>query len=242
MTTFFKKHKFAAALIGIILLIFVVKTAPCVYGRLLGSDTEKSFYRISDIINSYGFDLAGSPPIFSGGGDVVTDKTIIKNGSSYEFYYSFGLNSGFEDVIDNISEITDRINSKVLEKADFGDNKIKISLRFYSGDGSFEITQHNICRENNRIDKSINIAISDCVDFEDTLQSLSDFRYIGVGGYRGYDINIPKDFDYSVFKDFTSLEHFRLDGCLENGETEKIKSALEEQGVEEIIINNFIEE
>lgn len=242
MKTFLKKHILIVSLIGIILLIIIVKTAPDAYRRLFGSDTEKCFYKINDIIASYDFDLAGPPPIYASGGGVYTNKEIIKNDSSYEFYYTFGLNSGFKDVVYNISEIIDRINSEVIEKADFGDNKIKISLYFYSGDGSFEIIQQNICRENNIIDKSINIAISDYANFEDTLQALSDFRYISIGGYRGYDINIPEDFDYNIFENFTNLKQFRLDGCFKNGEDEKIKLALAEQGVEDIIINNCIEE
>lgn len=232
MNSFLKKHKFLVVLISIILLIVIVKTVPDVYRRLLGSDTEKSFYKISDIVTSYDFDLAGPPPIYASGGDISTSKTIIKNGNSYELYYTFGLNSGFEDVVNNISQIIDRINSEVLEKADFDEDKLNISLFFYGGNGSLEITQQNICRESNKLDKSANIAISGSVDFEDTLRALSDFRYIDIGGYRGYDVNIPEDFDYSIFEYFTNLEHFRLGNCNENESTEKLKSVLSELDIE----------
>lgn len=220
-----KKLKLFITIISVIIVLNMISVFPDVYRKYFGNDTEKCFYQICDIIDSYNFDFAG-PDLTPGcprGGVFFSTRNMKKNNDSYEFIYDLAVRSSFNDVIDIISEMIQRINQEVLCKSDFKNNSIRFKLIF-RGDG--EIAIKSVISNNEKfIDKKIMLRISHKTDLENALLNLSDFESIIIGGYHGDNIIIPENFDFDIFLSMNNLVEFEI-YCQENTASIKLKELM----------------
>ncbi len=86
------------------------------------------------------------------------------------------------------------------------------------------------------IDKEIFLQIDDSVDINFIFDHLKDFHYISIGGYRSYKLNIPYNFNYNVFKDYTELRYINLFSFDDIG---KLKDVFNELNINSNIESNI---
>lgn len=216
----------------IIVLLLIAPKAPDIFRRFFGSDTEKSFYQINDIIDSYGFDFAGADPMPAcAKGGAYYSKRYIKNEENvYEFVFDLAVNKTiYSDIIPKLSEIIDRINEEVLSKASFGEDVIHLEIVF-----NFcwrKTTIKGVISDDNRvIAKYISTAIPHDANLYATLLNLSDFERITLSGGPGDGLVIPDDFDYNIFSNLPKLKECVI-YCEENEAVLKLEEAMKDSNI-----------
>jgi len=211
----------------IIVLLFIGPKVPDIFRRFFGSDTEKSFYQINDIIDSYGFDFMGADPMpaCAKGGDYYSERYIRNKKNVYKFVFDLAVNhTSYSDIIVKASEIIDRINEEVLSKLKFGEDVIHLEIVFNFS--WCKTTIKDVVSDDNRvIAKHIIAGIPYGANLYSTLLNLSDFEIITLHSKPGDDLVIPDDFDYNIFSKLPKLKECVI-YCEENEAALKLEEAM----------------
>lgn len=240
MSNAFRDIKYKKTVIFCV-LVWLVRffcIASFVYPRVFGSDIQKAFYGIGNIINSQNIHRRYDNHFLPSSGGYDTRYDLINENERVCFSYGIDTDDTFESVIQNTELLKNEINGFISDSIAFNNNAIEIYLEidcvgygkvilkncYESIQGSEVYTKE---LRHIFVGQSDWIAGYGAVTTMAVLPYISSFEAVSLGGYWGDELIIPKALDKSDFDSFTDLKQLEV-FCEESDEefTRKVLSGL----------------
>lgn len=194
--------------------------------RVLGSEETKALYGMKDVLHSYvnpkTNDLIDFTRHFLGSGKYKFEDGKLK----YHMYMKTG--DEFADTISDIPSLCHEIKDCVNHYSVLSDENTDIQIDIENW------SEWDICIDL-KADK-ITLGLNDRIPITDALDYCKEFETIYVGGYWGYFVLIPDNFDSSYFSDFDMLKVLKIDKIKYEDEENELKEALSDLSGVNIII------
>lgn len=209
-----KKYIFAISIV----IVLVLPLALYWFPRLFGSTETKAFYAMRNTLQSYINPKADNLIDFIHQSLTMGGYSVEDNNEKYYMYVK--TDDEYTDVISDIYLLNDEIREYVSSnQVVFNQNtEIEICIENWS----FWIIR--LYPMSNRIALGLNsdIPITEALDY------LKNFQNVSVGGYWGYNVPIPDDFDSSYLESFDNLKTLEITDVENDEELREKLSGLNE--------------
>lgn len=224
-----KKYIF---IIGIV-IVLVLPLSLYWFPRLFGGAETKALYAMRNTLQSYINPKADNPIDF-------IQQSMTPGGYSVEndcekYYLYVKTDDEFADVLSDIYLLNDEIREYVSSNQAFFNQNTEIEICIEKW--SFWIIRLY------PISNRIAIGLNDDISITEALNYLKDFQNISVGGYWGYNVSVPDDFDSSYFESFDNLKTLEITDVENEKELREKLSGLNEIKItiEYNMLNNNLE-
>ena len=194
------------------LIIFSVPFLP----RVFGNEETKALYDMKDTLHSYvepkANDLIDLARHIFGSGNYKFEDGKLK------YYMSVKTGDEFSDTITDIPALCCEIRDHAERYPFLSDENTEIKI-------DIENWANWIIRIDLRSNE-ISMGLNPRISVTDALEHCKEFETINVGGYWGYDVSIPDNFDSRFFSDFDVLKVLKIDDIEPKDKENEVREAL----------------
>lgn len=215
------KYKKTVIFCIIIWLIRFFCVASFVCPRVLGTDIQKAFYRIENILNSQDIHRRYYASFLPSNGGYSTRYWLIDENEKIRFVYGIATDNSFGDVIQKAELLKNEINGFISNNSVFDNNTIEVYLsvecvghgeiilkNYYDTFDGVKVYTKEL--QHISVGQSAWIAGYGAVTSMNVLPFISSFESVDLYGYWGDELTIPKNLKKSDFDDFTDLKQLEI--------------------------------